>query len=130
VLVDVDGKAPGPTERPRDSEPGPAGWTDLIPELDRQSPQGNILVTKQTWRPFASTNIEEQLKVPGVVQIVIAGVATGTGVEATARQSYEQGFNVALAIDVMTYTGLTTTASRRFFCGRAKRARRERSSTG
>ncbi len=34
--------------------------------------------------------------------MVIAGVATGTGVEATARQAYEHGFNVTLAIDAMT----------------------------
>jgi nicotinamidase-related amidase len=33
---------------------------------------------------------------------VIAGVATGTGVESTARQAYEQGFNVTLALDAMT----------------------------
>ncbi len=30
------------------------------------------------------------------------GVATGTGVEATARQAYEHGFNVTLAVDAMT----------------------------
>ena len=36
--------------------------------------------------------------------MVVAGVATGTGVEATARQAYEQGFNVTLAIDAMTDT--------------------------
>jgi nicotinamidase-related amidase len=29
-------------------------------------------------------------------------VATGTGVEATARQAYEQRFNVTLAVDAMT----------------------------
>ena len=29
-------------------------------------------------------------------------MATGTGVEATARQAYEQGFNVTLALDAMT----------------------------
>ena len=32
------------------------------------------------------------------------GVATGTGVESTARQAYEQGFNVTLALDAMTDT--------------------------
>ena len=42
------------------------------------------------------------MKALGVTQVVIAGVATGTGVEATARQAYEQGFNVTLAIDAMT----------------------------
>ena len=33
---------------------------------------------------------------------MIAGVATGTGVESTARQAYEAGFNVTLAVDAMT----------------------------
>jgi nicotinamidase-related amidase len=34
--------------------------------------------------------------------VVIAGVATSIGVESTARQAYELGFNVTLAIDAMT----------------------------
>jgi len=59
-------------------------------------------VTKRTWGAFASTDLEAQLKGRGVTQVVIAGVATGTGVESTARQAYEQGFNVTLAIDAMT----------------------------
>ena len=100
VLVNVAGGAPGRTERPRLGEPFPDGWTDLIPELDRQS--SDIVVTKRTWGAFASTNLEDQLKALGVTQVVIAGVATGTGVESTARQAYEQGFNVTLAIDAMT----------------------------
>ena len=37
-----------------------------------------------------------------VVLVNVAGGATGTGVEATARQAYEQGFNVTLAVDAMT----------------------------
>ena len=36
-----------------------------------------------------------------ITQVVITGVATGTGVESTARQAYECGFNVTLAIDAM-----------------------------
>ena len=48
------------------------------------------------------TDLEDQLKARGVTQVVVLGVATGTGVEATARQAYEQGFNVTLAIDAMT----------------------------
>jgi isochorismate hydrolase len=31
-----------------------------------------------------------------------AGVATSSGVESTARQAYENGFHVTLAIDAMT----------------------------
>jgi len=60
------------------------------------------VVTKRTWGAFASTDLEAQLKANEVTQVVVTGVATGTGVEATARQAYEQGFNVTLALDAMT----------------------------
>lgn len=100
ALVNVAGGAPGRTEQPRQTGSRPDGWTDLVPELDRRP--DDIVVTKRTWGAFASSNLEAQLKARGVTQVVIAGVATGTGVEATARQAYEQGFNVTLAIDAMT----------------------------
>lgn len=100
VLVNVIGGAPGRTEQPRPTGSRPDGWTDLIPELNQQP--GDIAVTKRTWGAFASTDLEAQLKARGVTQVVIVGVATGTGVEATARQAYEAGFNVTLAIDAMT----------------------------
>ncbi|MDR3516498.1 MAG: isochorismatase family protein [Azospirillaceae bacterium] len=103
VLVNVAGRAPGRTEQPPPQTGArPEGWTDLIPELNRQA--DDIVVTKRTWGAFASTDLEAQLKARGVTQVVIAGVATGTGVESTARQAYEQGFNVTLALDAMTDT--------------------------
>jgi len=101
VLVNVSGSAPGRTERPpRSREPFPPGWTDFVPELCQQS--SDIVVTKRTWGAFASTDLEHRLKALGVTQVVVIGVATGTGVESTARQAYECGLNVALAVDAMT----------------------------
>lgn len=101
VLVNVAGSAPGRTEQPpRRSDAYPEGWTDLIPELDQQP--GDIIVTKRSWGAFATTDLEAELRARGVTQVVVAGVATGTGVEATARHAYELGFNVTLAIDAMT----------------------------
>ncbi len=100
ALVNVAGGAPGRTEQPRQTSFRPEDWADLIPELNRQP--DDIVVTKRTWGAFASTDLEAQLKARGVTQVVIVGVATTTGVEATARQAYEQGFNVTLAIDAMT----------------------------
>lgn len=100
VLVNVTGGAPGRTEQSRAAIPRAEGWADLIPELDRQP--GDIVVTKQTWGAFASTDLDALLKARGVTQVVIAGVATGTGVESTARQAYEAGFHVTLALDAMT----------------------------
>src|SRR3954471_6725146 len=101
VLVNVAGTAPGRAEQPpRMRGPLPADWTALIPELNQQA--SDIVVTKRTWGAFASTDLEALLRTRDVTQVVIAGVATATGVESTARQAYEQGFNVTLAVDAMT----------------------------
>jgi len=100
VLVNVAGVAPGRTEEPRRVFNFPDDWTDLIPELDAQP--GDIRVTKHSWGAFPTTDIEAQLRARGVTQVVVTGVATATGVESTARQAYEAGFNVTLASDAMT----------------------------
>jgi nicotinamidase-related amidase len=100
VLVNVNGGAHGRTERPRPSVPRPADWTEIVPELDQRP--GDIVVTKRTWGAFASTDIEQRLRSLSVTQVVIGGIATTAGVESTARQAYEAGFNVTLAIDAMT----------------------------
>jgi nicotinamidase-related amidase len=100
VLINVDGGAPGRAEQTRRVTEFPAGWTDLIPELNRRP--GDHLVTKRTWGAFTNTDLETYLKQSGVTQVVIAGVATSAGVESTARHAHELGFNVALAVDAMT----------------------------
>jgi nicotinamidase-related amidase len=100
VLVNVAGTAPGRTEEPRRHRELTAGFSELIPELQQQP--DDILITKRTWGALANTGLEAQLKATGVTQVVVTGVATGTGVEATARQAYEAGFNVTLAVDAMT----------------------------
>jgi nicotinamidase-related amidase len=100
VLVNVTGTAPGRTEEPRRRRELPAGFSELMNELHPQP--NDILITKRTWGAFANTDLEAQLKAKSVTQVVLAGVATGTGVEATARQAYEAGFNVTLAVDAMT----------------------------
>ncbi|KZV15047.1 hypothetical protein F511_08105 [Dorcoceras hygrometricum] len=78
----------------------PADWAELVPELDAQA--GDHLVTKRTWGAFAHTDLHEHLQKLGVTQVVIVGVATSIGVESTARQAYELGYNVTLATDAMT----------------------------
>jgi nicotinamidase-related amidase len=101
VLVNVAGRAPGRTEQgPRSNASFSEGWTDLLPQLGQQP--SDIAVTKRSWGAFATTDLEAQLKGRGVTQVVVTGVVTSGGVEATARQAYDQGFNVTLALDVMT----------------------------
>ena len=100
VLVNVAGGARGRTEQPRGPMDLPAGWTDLIPQLNRQ-PRDHV-VTKHTPGAFTNTGLEAHLRALGVTQVVIVGVATSNGVEVTARQAFELGFNVTLATDAMT----------------------------
>ena len=101
VLVNVAGGAPGRTEQPRGPRGElPIGWTDLIPELNQQ-PRDHV-VTKHTPGAFTNTGLENHLMGLGVTQVVVVGVATSNGVEVTARQAYEFGFNVTLATDAMT----------------------------
>ena len=99
VLVNVAGGAPGRNELPKMPPPA-AGWDDLIPELRRRP--GDHCVTKRTWGAFIATGLDEHLRGLGATQAVLCGVATSIGVEGTARQAQERGYNVALAVDAMT----------------------------
>jgi nicotinamidase-related amidase len=99
VLVHATGGAPGRNEQPKPPTP-PADWAEIVPELDRQP--GDHIVEKKTWGAFAHTGLEEHLKAQGVTQVVVAGIATAIGVESTARQAWEAGFNVTLPVDAMT----------------------------
>jgi nicotinamidase-related amidase len=102
VLVTAGGGAPGRTEQARGGPVGerPAEYLELAPELNPQPT--DIRVTKRTPGVFTSTSLAGTLKDQGVTQVVLAGVATSNGVENSARQAYEFGFNVTLAIDAMT----------------------------
>ncbi|HZY98358.1 MAG TPA: isochorismatase family protein, partial [Candidatus Baltobacteraceae bacterium] len=86
-------------EQPRPHLQLAPGWTDLIPELNRQ-PHDHV-VTKHTPGAFTNTDLDAHLKALAVTQVVVVGVATSNGVEVTARQAYELGYNVTLATDAM-----------------------------
>jgi nicotinamidase-related amidase len=100
VLVNVGGMAPGRNEQSMGGVVFPDGWMELLSELDAQP--GDHLVTKRTWGAFTGTGLEDWLKERGATQVVVAGVATSVGVESTARQAHELGFNVTLATDAMS----------------------------
>lgn len=102
ALVNVAGAPPGRTERGATGggRVRPEGWTDLIPELDQQP--DDIAVTKYARSAFSGTDLAAQLRARGVTQVVVVGIATGSGVESTARSAHEDGFHVSLPVDAMT----------------------------
>lgn len=99
VLVNVAGAAPGRNEQPKRMGDLPADWAELIPQLDVQA--SDHLVTKRTWGAFMHTDLHEHLQKLEVTQVVIVGVATSIGVESTARQASELGYNVTVATDAL-----------------------------
>ena len=100
VLVNVTGRAPGRTEADAPRFSFPPDWTELVPELEQQP--SDYLVTKQRVGAFIGTALDEILRQRGVTQVVLTGVATSAGVEATARSAYDLGYNVVLVVDAMT----------------------------
>ncbi|HEV7777921.1 MAG TPA: isochorismatase family protein [Luteibacter sp.] len=100
VLVNVTGGAPGRTDAGPRALPPATDWAEFIPELDRQP--GDHIVTKLQWGAFHGTSLDQYLRRHGITQIVLAGIATSIGVESTARNAYEFGYNVALVVDAMT----------------------------
>jgi len=100
VLVNVSDIAPGRTDAGRPNYSFPPDWTDLVPELEEHAT--DHLVTKQCWGAFSGTGLDDYLRLRGVTQIVLTGVATSAGVESTARNAYDLGYNVALVTDAMT----------------------------
>ena len=100
VLVNVDAAAPGRTDMPRRVFSFPPEALKFVAELGQEP--SDIVVTKKTWGAFPSTNIEKQLRDLGVTQVVLSGISTTAAVESTARQAFEAGFNVTLAVDAMT----------------------------
>jgi nicotinamidase-related amidase len=107
VLVHVGGTADGAdrlhstVDSPmRGAAPPAADWSDLIPELQRQA--GDVAILKRQWGAFYGTDLDLQLRRRGLTTIVLCGIATEFGVESTARDAYERGYEIVFAEDAMT----------------------------
>ncbi|MFC8600421.1 hydrolase [Isoptericola sp. NPDC057191] len=105
VLVRVTAASDGSDAVPgRTDAPGggarPEGWDVLSPELHTAA--SDVVVTKRNWGAFYGTDLDLQLRRRGVTQIVLTGIATGVGVESTARAAHEHGYHVSLVTDAMS----------------------------
>lgn len=100
VLASVDGTPAGRTQYGAGAREFPAAWSALRPELEPQS--SDILITRRTWSAFAGTDLDQRLRELGVTKLVLSGLATSFGVESTARQAYDLGYSVVIAVDAIT----------------------------
>jgi nicotinamidase-related amidase len=99
VLVTVNGSAPGRTEMGPRNISLPADGAQIVSELG-PAPQ-DFLVTRQHPGAFIGTSLDAFLKEKGISQIVLAGVSTSNGVEATARSALDLGYNIVFVLDAM-----------------------------
>ena len=93
-------------DSPAPSGPLPPDWSDFVPEIGPRD--GDIIITKRQWGAFYGTALELQLRRRGIRTLVYGGIATNFGVESTARDAYERGFEQVFVEDAMS--GLTADA--------------------
>ena len=77
----------------------------MLPENWWQHPaalgatDSDIEIIKRQWGAFYGTDLELQLRRRGIDTIVLCGISTNIGVESTARNAWELGFNLVIAED-------------------------------
>jgi nicotinamidase-related amidase len=65
---------------------------------------GDLQITKRQWGAFYGTELDLQLRRRGIRTIVLGGVATQIGVESTAREAYEHGYELINVRDATAST--------------------------
>ncbi len=88
-------------KQPVDAQAGahtlPENWWTYPATLGKQ--ESDIEVTKRQWGAFYGTDLELQLRRRGIDTIILCGISTNIGVESTARNAWELGFNLVIAED-------------------------------
>jgi nicotinamidase-related amidase len=106
VLVTVGPSADGGgmvrtrTEAPARVRTFGPDFAQLVPELAGHA--SDLLVTKRNPSAFYGTELDLQLRRRHVTNLVLTGVSTSSGVEATARAAHERAYNLTFATDAIT----------------------------
>lgn len=106
VLVTVGGSTDGkdalnPTldAPPPAAASRPADWSDVVAQLEAQP--SDLRIMKRQWGAFYGTDLDLQLRRRGIRTIVLAGISTNVGVESTARDAFERGYDQVFVTDAM-----------------------------
>lgn len=99
IVADRPSRAPGAPKPP-------ASASILVPEIGPM--EGDIVITKKQWGAFYGTELDLQMRRRGVRTVILGGVATNFGVESTARDGMELGYELVFAEDAMTSIGAGT----------------------
>ena len=72
-------------------------WSEIVPEMNQQ--KNDLKITKRQWGAFHGTELDLQLRRRSIDTIILCGISTNIGVETTAREAYQHGYNQIIAID-------------------------------
>ena len=84
-------------DSPTPATPLPKEWSDIVPQLG--SDPRDIVITKRNWGAFYGTDLDLQLRRRQIRTLVLGGIATNMGVESTARDAYERGYEQVFVED-------------------------------
>jgi len=79
--------------------PAPADFSEIVAEIGPR--EGDIVITKRQWGAFYGTELELQLRRRRIGTLILGGIATNFGVESTARDAYERGYEQVFVEDAM-----------------------------
>lgn len=82
----------------------PPDWSDLLSEMGPKP--GDHVVTKRQWGAFYGTDLDLELRRRGIRTLVLCGIATNLGVESTARDAFERGYDQVFVEDAMAARSL------------------------
>jgi nicotinamidase-related amidase len=102
VVTSVDGgdRLQAPVDEPSVRHAVPADFAEIVAELG--AAESDIIVAKRQWGAFYGTDLDLQLRRRGITTIVLGGISTNYGVESTARDARERGYELVLVEDAMS----------------------------
>jgi nicotinamidase-related amidase len=102
---------------PADNPMRKPGTPTPPPEASHMAPEAQVqasdhVVTKRQWGAFYGTELDQMLRRRGIKTIIMSGIATNYGVESTAREAFDRGYELVFAEDAMS----TASAEAHQFC--------------
>ncbi len=101
VVYATDAHVPGDSELAK-WPPHAMKGTHEAEIVDALAPQpGDLVIEKQTYSPFTSTDIDEQLRTRGIDTLYITGLHTDCCARHTSGDAFQRGYRLAWVTDAL-----------------------------
>jgi nicotinamidase-related amidase len=81
----------------------PDDFSDFVMPIAYDETVNNVIhIAKHNWGAFYGTDLDLQLRRRDIDTIILTGIATTVGVDTTAREAYQHGYNLICVEDAMS----------------------------